>query len=76
MAKYEMPDTTPVREHILEWLLNDEKVHDIITDMARRDLMARELYEVDLTSTQHQELICMGQTKFLNKILSEIISDV
>ncbi len=72
-----MIDTTEVREHIMEMLSNDEMIHEVITTMAMKDLQLRGLGDqIDVSDAVRGELICMGQVKYLNKILSEIISDV
>ncbi len=70
-----MIDTTEVREHIMEMLLNDEMIHEVITTMAMKDLQMRGLGDqIEIPKEAREELVCMGQTRFLSMILSDIIS--
>lgn len=69
MAIENMPSTKEVEEQILEDLLDNNKIHALITDMAKMDIEARGL-------PMNLELITMGQTRFLAMILTNIASNL
>lgn len=61
-----------LKEEITELLLEHEELHKYVTDQARADLELRSLFRANMSKEAWDELVCMGQIKFMAKFLVEL----